>query len=827
MPLDKLRDRAIAAAAVGVCPAKLRPELVTLFTNAFDSAPVASLAAFAEALWRPSWIGASTAAIRGALAMGDFDCARRVVGLHDLAPALEKLVRRGHDGVQFFGRIEDAAAYEPSMPLALALLEHGYFEAAERMVPRRAIAPARAAAAMRFESIACARMHVRSIRDKSVRAQAAYRVALAAPLEQANALVDEIGTHLLRQRARLELARRWYERGERREALRNLRQVRDPRLHGARDALVAELRLVLRPERECGMLGSPDIVYTSLLLRFALRRDDDYILGDAAKQIRKLQDRRALLVLWERAGICVGAALLALQRRDNGRAIDRLMAEHAVMRAERLPEPCAPIVTASADIRSLDRALADEQVALSPEAPQRRRVLIAAGQHALRSAFTQPETWTRDVVETRLRMLVHLGGELGRDTIAKALTTLPFSTEYALDAIEALCAIDPAVATSIVVARMTELRAAGVDVSRALQILEIYGGVPRGFTHALDAARGTVARATPDPDLWLVQLAAQWHDRTARTPDLALLDWIAKRDDVPASPAALLAELEHVTEVVRGDHYFAAATRSAADDALLDTLLLARPARIASTMLPWTSARWRTHMAEATSTGASRIDPAIARRCARLLQRPAAPIVAGDLTQLGVPAVIAVDDRWRVRLLDRRDDLLTYLRFADIAAWSCYRSDSKFFDHDEFTTRHALMEVWKDPLAFCFHVERHRDAWRPAGFCFGGFIEVEGRIAIAMSSLHVHPNDPEVRIAIIDAIEDALCTPLGVTLFGIANMHGGYGVLPPDFVFRTVTLTRLRALARADGTPVVSAYDDLGCAANVRETNDELYWRAR
>jgi hypothetical protein len=176
-----------------------------------------------------------------------------------------------------------------------------------------------------------------------------------------------------------------------------------------------------------------------------------------------------------------------------------------------------------------------------------------------------------------------------------------------------------------------------------------------------------------------------------------------------------------------------------------------------------------------------------------------------------------------LRLLDKRTDLMTYLRFADLPARSCYRSDSWFYVGG---TQSHVLAVWHDPLSFCFHVEREVDArFRPCGFLFGGFAEVDGQPAVALNSLHMRPKRADVRERLLRAFEQALCVPLGITRIGIASCHGGRGPLPSDYVARPVSLTRLRALS-AGGKPVTDAWDDISYEVNARTEVTHLLWKS-
>jgi hypothetical protein len=216
------------------------------------------------------------------------------------------------------------------------------------------------------------------------------------------------------------------------------------------------------------------------------------------------------------------------------------------------------------------------------------------------------------------------------------------------------------------------------------------------------------------------------------------------------------------------------------------------------------------------------VDATVVARCARLMGRSKELrwLMAGDLVSLGVEREreVSAGGRLRVRLLQKRADLLAYLRFADVPAWSCYRSDSSFYSG----TRDDTIAVWKDPLSYCFRIERIDG--RPWGFVFGGFAELEGgALAAVLNGLYLHSQQIDARAGVLRAIEGMMC-PLGVERIGIASRYGGEGPLPAEYRRNPVTGTRLRALSIA-GERVKSAYDDLSFRVNEPVMLD-LWWRS-
>ena len=204
-----------------------------------------------------------------------------------------------------------------------------------------------------------------------------------------------------------------------------------------------------------------------------------------------------------------------------------------------------------------------------------------------------------------------------------------------------------------------------------------------------------------------------------------------------------------------------------------------------------------------------------------------AALASGDLVALGareLSTFTIAGEEYRLRLLDKRRDLLTYLRFADVAVDTCYRSDA----NDHAGKRQRTIEIWKDPLWFCLRIERSaRGGFRPIGFTFGDFVDLEGRIGIVLSGLYMRPNVPAARLAIVRAIEHGLCAPLGIDDIGISSAYASRGVFPPEYVeHEHVTLTRLRALRR-DGRLITWAYDYVSRVTNEPVDVRYLHWRCQ
>ena len=180
--------------------------------------------------------------------------------------------------------------------------------------------------------------------------------------------------------------------------------------------------------------------------------------------------------------------------------------------------------------------------------------------------------------------------------------------------------------------------------------------------------------------------------------------------------------------------------------------------------------------------------------------------------------------RLRLRYLDKRRDLLTYLRFADCVP-CCFNSASS--DYRAYGMGWWVLALWKDPMSFCFHVERRLgDAgWQPSGFVFGGFaLDEKSDVVIVLNGVYLRQQSARWRALVLANLEKRLCRPLGVRHLAIANCHGGQGELPSGYRRRSARVTRLRALRRSSG-PVSTIYDDISTVVNRSTLLDHLHWR--
>jgi hypothetical protein len=554
-------------------------------------------------------------------------------------------------------------------------------------------------------------------------------------------------------------------------------------------------------------------------LRIGVTRDRSAFITDAAWYAAQVTTPKARTALLDRIGcspISTEHGLLALLAIMPGGIAPLVVCHIAgrISRLERNAHARALPLTLRAAASPFERALFDEGVSLSERAPQRRRVLIDASRATIRAALQSPATVPSCVVDARLRTLVHLGGERAIDALVNALDLAP-PCEHTERTLDALCELDAARAATHVIERAALLRGR-CGVLRMLQAAEVRGGLPAGFSESYRTALVTLARNERDGHAWLARLARAWQATRGRSIDAAVLRWVARQPVIPLDPDELLATLPLARSP--GTHIDLLAMRTT-DPSWLARQQLLGPARIDPQMRPWTDWQWEQHLDLAASYG--KILPNTVTRCARLLRLPTAALLSGDLGTCRETTFITDGSAYRVRLLDKRDDLLTYLRFADVPARSCYRSDSDTYDCWCHGTKHDTLASWKDPLTLCLRIERQRRGiFEPNGFFVGSFAIVRRKPALVMNALHVRPQTAAVRFPIIAFLEREVCEPLGIEMIGIANTYNGRGPMPAGYAERTVELERLRAL-RTPHEP----NDDTTRVVNAVTQAQPLFWR--
>lgn len=846
--VDASRTAIRELSARATCPAPMRAPLVELLCTRLDG-DVAALAMAARALWLRAWAPCVVAALDVARRLNALDVAERVIEIASSAPR-----------ARYWMPVLEPA---PSLAQLITLVD----TIAETNDSSRFVNAERLAAQLRPREQLFATAHlgrlalrfgapIRHARHASIQAGSELllvREAIAMDqLARASEIAEQIDRNLLREYAWLELARGLCRHGRFVDALRMLQRITRPELLADRAHVRAEIHLLARRDRETchhapqherwqlpPWLRGPQwlpthtrdvVVRYAAVWRLGMRTDGSLL---HTWLLDHETARPAFLDLMSRAGVNVDAALALCRRR--GVSVDACLADRIAFHAAELARSRRELPYAMesglsgrqiydvVDARSSERASFDEGIALSANARPRRRVLIGVARSCLRSALTQP-AWLIDVVRTRLRILVHLGGSLAADAIAAPLAELPIIPEIWLPALDALCALDPVRAGQLVIDRYGELSRAGADPVHLFELVVAAKGIDHDHALACVFAFRSVRNwRAEDASRWFSAFVRLWLATTGTRPHSAVFAWLHDRDVGKRDPHALLDELAHLRTNAMAGTPHEVARRLADDEAALSAILL-EPTRLDSRMAPWTIPRWKNLLADAVSTPQPAL--AIVHDFARRLGQPrwASALAIGDLVRLGVaPAeeITAHGHRFVVRLLDKRRDLLAYLRFADVLERSCFRSDAPSYTDSNYPTRPELLAAWRDPLAFCFHIENDRG--EACGFLFGSFAIADGDPAVVFNSLHVRPRNAELRIAILRAVERGLCVPLRIRHLAIANLHGGRGPLPGDYVQRTAVITRLRALS-TDGEPIKTVDDDISIVVNDPVVTTDLHW---
>ncbi len=533
--------------------------------------------------------------------------------------------------------------------------------------------------------------------------------------------------------------------------------------------------------------------------------------------------------------LCCRAELLAATldqpRRSTGRD---LKTSQILVRGLRGHSEGANLSTA-ADSR--DRCAWDEGVSLSPRALRRRRVLLQATKWCLKTWLQGGEPVPAETVRSRLRVLTNLEGGLAIGVLERALRPVRAPSSGYVTIFFTLVSLAPRRAAELVFGDHLTLFFEEINKARELLLeLEDHRVLESGFTELwLMLMRRVRARFGVERGReWLCELMDAW-PAASRIPTLA------------AVRCCLADTVDNLT--VTGDRLIARAERRLVDltgtpTSKLPTALLDDPNALAR--FDWLRPGWllsntagRTDQDRRADLEVLRgtrgdIDPLPIRKLARSLSLEAGQQqitrrwLAGAYPWPDRSSAVELPElaglaRYRVRFLDKRQDLFTYLHFADCVP-CCFNRANRYFK--QWGLRQWVLALWKDPLSFCFHVERLVDErqWRPCGFVFGSYALCQATPAVLLNGIYLHRKHEQLRAEILHAIEEMFCRPLGVRWVAIANRYGGCGNLPETYVLRSVIVQRLRAL-RFKGRPVTAIYDDISCEVNQTMLMSHLYWR--
>lgn len=541
----------------------------------------------------------------------------------------------------------------------------------------------------------------------------------------------------------------------------------------------------------------------------------------AAHNLRDLHVSTLVLQALDKGGD-LAAQLEQIRARLGHTAADHLWSAHIVRRCRALhgQPPAAGEEPASAALRDEHRMLT------AAEWPRRRMVARVCRIALLQAA---PSVASADW-PVRLRTLGHIGGDIGANALLAVL-------ERADARPGRLGAAIRAEAAAVLVR---------VHPERALSWLGQSADTlpPLALTGLLEALS---ARHLLPPET-----AAQWQKlcglvanrpRAAGFCEALLRAWRAQEGGLP-TPTVLEGACQELQRNPEADPttLFVSALRGLSETLALPPLEVAAaladdplqqsrlrwvaPERLPHKALPW-SGEQLGRVLRRLADGPEEIH---LRTLARLMERIPSPHTEPLRTELlyGKPwsahgPTQPLVGRARLRMLDKRRDLLTFLRLAD-AVPCCWDTRSHYSEH----THSRILSLWRDPLSVAFHVEvQAQDGWRPTGFVFGSLGLVDEGVsqpaaALLLNGLYLRRQRLPLRAAVLAALEQR-AEAIGVRNVGIANRYNAFGAMPARYRLGPRRVRRLRALS-VRGCPVQYAVDDISMEVNTPRRLTHLYW---
>ncbi len=727
---------------------------------------------------------------------------------------------------------------------------------------------------------------VRAIRYRGCRRLARLRLLMAS-LEAGHTsdawrTLERIPAGAFRERAGLLLIRHLIRQGRRRRARRLLAgPCATPRLE-ERAQLLCEIeprrvRSVWPRWRDGASRASEDLAlldrrlpslehrWTILALRAALRHglpEDDRrsvrrTIWIPAKYFRNLARDRTAIRSWLRDVEADGhelSSVLHVVRWVALDAVEPIRSEYLSRRAFRLGQtsgepPPRRLVEAFArglfarDTPSTNRHAVsaescayDEGVSLSPRAGRRRRVVLGAVKHCLKTWLVEGSRPQEGAFESRLRTLANLGGGLAAEQLARILERAREPNAAYHRAFAALTSMAPESAARLLFGRLSHLLLEHpARVRETLLGLEDHGVLEPGFNWPWGrlTARVRLRFGVTRGATWLRQLLAAWPGAPQTLPTFAAIECCASevKGHWPATGDQLITRAQRHVEFLRRTPTSRLPAALLEDPLAIKRLLWLRPG-ISRGARRESEAAWRTDLATLRDEVGEIDIPAVLRLTRRLAPRRPRPLarrlLVGRHPLPDTSRVVSLPGkahgaRHRLRYLDKREDLFTFLRFADCVP-CCFDSANPWYQRQRMGW--WVLSLWKDPLSFCFHVERSDSGvdWTPCGFVFGGYSLGHDTPTMLLNGIYLRHQETRLRAAILRAIEDTVCKPLGIFRVAIANSYAGHGALPPEYIQRPLTIHRLRAL-RSNAGPESRIYDDISSTVNRTSMVSHLFWR--
>ncbi len=469
------------------------------------------------------------------------------------------------------------------------------------------------------------------------------------------------------------------------------------------------------------------------------------------------------------------------------------------------------------------RAMYDDGLARSPRAARRRTGLLQAARRALQAGLRGVPTAV-EAAEIRLTTMAHLGGDRVRRTLRHHLDQTAVEHRLHGAMTRAMIRVDGRGWLAKLFAEPERYgnRFGATDLHQALENATL---TPRGFAQAVRALHEAVGGSIQgDPDPWWYALCALWWSRHTSPPTDGIVRWMAIQppDTLRQGPRRTLAHFDDRRATLGRIDQTGMLADLDRDPSALANLLLTNP-------LPrgygpvWSIKHWQ-RLVDRLAGRAQPIGWPDERMVAAWAQDR--PLDVGASLWSGRPPLpeldrpLSVDGTpYKLFYLDKCRDAVRFWRFADTVP-CCFNSRYGFYRRGD--TQKQVLQLWRDPLSFCFEV-RIRD--EVAGFVFGGFGRTEGLDVLLLNGIYLRRSScARTRAAIIDTIARVLVEPLGLKGIGVANVNRGYGRLPPSFQRKRRMLWRFRALVGVDGKRETSAFDDISNHVNQWGLVD-LYWR--
>ena len=183
-----------------------------------------------------------------------------------------------------------------------------------------------------------------------------------------------------------------------------------------------------------------------------------------------------------------------------------------------------------------------------------------------------------------------------------------------------------------------------------------------------------------------------------------------------------------------------------------------------------------------------------------------------------------------LRYLDKRQDLVASLRFAD-AAQCCFTSTQYRIEGHEVGNAEWIARLHKDPLSFVFAIEDNEpeaEKRSAIGFVFGSFGLRDNHPVVLLNGVYLEGKTDVAAQSVANTIEQDFSRPLKMTKQFVAARHAGTSRYGPDYNNDSQTVRRLRAIASAHSRePENQIYDDLSVGVNeIGQTDSQVFYKS-